>query len=362
MINIPVIEITQNKMVMYIGAANARDVNRLAYNDTIRLENIRIPKYAGLNRPLDLRRIKEIEDFLSTPIGRFPNSIIVSIDSEKIKSWKKLEDGSRMSILSIEDSNDVLTVIDGQHRVAALKSAAEDFQVVLTIFIDLNIVEMAEIFARINSTQRTVNPSIAYQLFGYFENRSPKKTAHDIAMLMNTKDASPFFKKLKMMGTRDGYTIGNLSQATFSKYLITLYSGDATKDEYAILKNKKLEDDYKFPLRKYFISDQDNVIISIYWGFFHHVSRTWPKQWDNSNTISILGKTTGYIAFVAVLNEWLRKHESVDLLDDKQLIGLFDNIKSKYDAPENKFISDNYRAGSEGVRKLRDSLFSDFEL
>ena len=75
------------------------------------------------------------------------------------------------------------------------------------------MVKAAEVFTKINSTQKPVNPSIAFQLFGYSKHRSPQRTAHEIAQTLHVTPGSPFHEQLRMLGTTDGYREGTTSEA-----------------------------------------------------------------------------------------------------------------------------------------------------
>jgi DGQHR domain-containing protein len=360
-IQIPVLSIKQNNWQIYVGSINAMDLFETSKSDKLRLENIRIPKYAGYQRPLVKERVEEIKDYLNTQISTFPNSIIVSLDSEYIKNWTEIQENKNVGFIEIEKEPGVFTIIDGQHRAAALDAASENFKVILSIFIDLEIIKAAEIFAKINSTQKAVNPSIAFELFGYSDRRSPQRTAHDIAKVLNETIGSPFYKKLRMLGTKDDWAKGNLSQSTFAKALFKLFTKNHVEDENALIRGEKLVDYPNYPLRKYFIAEEDNEILSIVWKFFFHVANTWPEQWSDSNVLSILKKTTGYISFIEILKIWLIK-DPTQVLNDEILIKTLDSIKDKYSSDEFCFIKDTYPAGSQGVIKLRDQLLVDLNL
>jgi DGQHR domain-containing protein len=360
-IRIPIISLKQNDWQIYVGPICALDLYETAKSDTLRLESIQIPKYAGYQRPIVQSRVTEIRDYLSTPISTFPNSIIVSVDSQYISNWEEIQNDKSISYLVIEKNPEVFTIIDGQHRVAALNAAKDDFMVILSMFIDLDIIKSAEIFAKINGTQKAVNPSIAFQLFGYSERRSPQKTAHDIAKTLNETEGSPFYKKLRMLGTKDDWSTGNLSQATFAKAIFKLFTKNVFEDENALIRGDKLEFYDGYPLRKYFINNEDNKILSAIWKFFYNIAITWPDQWSDKNQISILKKTTGFISFIEILKIWLVKNPVI-LEDNQTVIESFKKIKDKYNTNDFKFIKDHYPAGHQGVVKLRDQLIIDLKL
>ncbi len=361
-VQVPIIKVRQKKWNVYVGVMRAKDLYYLAEVDRIRLESLKIPKYAGYQRALAEDRVDSIRDYLDTPDSTFPNAIIVSIDSDFIDNWTEVEGGQNVSVLQVKKEKGAVRIIDGQHRAAALDKAPEDFFVIVTIFIDLDIFKCAHIFAKINSTQKSVNPSIAFQLFGYQEKRSPQKTAHDIAEVLNSKQGSPFYKKLLMLGSKDDWCVGTLSQATFCKYLMTLYTKNFEADENSLLRGEKLEMYDNYPLRTLFVEGKDDEIMKIVWKFFFRIAKTWETQWNDNTATSILVKTTGYIAFIHVLKKWLLSSRKEEVLQDSGVAEAFQRIKVMYESGTKKFISDNFPSGSKGVKILTDSLLIDLQL
>ncbi|MFA6355567.1 MAG: DGQHR domain-containing protein [Candidatus Omnitrophota bacterium] len=360
-IEIPVIKVSQSSWNMYVGVMRAKDLYSIAEVDRIRLEGLKIPKYAGYQRALAEDRVDSIRDYLSTPNSTFPNAIIVSIDSEYIENWDDIEQ-TKCSILKLVNEKGAARIIDGQHRSAALDAAEENFNVIVTVFIDLDIFKCAQIFSKINSTQKTVNPSIAFQLFGYSNFRSPQKTAHDIAEILNTTEGSPFYKKLLMLGTKDEWSQGRLSQSTFCKHLMDLYTKNWEEDENRLLRSEKLEIYPNYPLRELFVYEKDKEIMKIIWKYFYNIAKTWETQWNDKTGRSILIKTTGYAAFIAVLKKWLLSSRKEEILEDKGVDIALGKIKTAYETEKKEFLQKNYPAGLVGVQLLRESLLADLEL
>jgi DGQHR domain-containing protein len=354
---VDVLPVRQKATTFYVGVMKALDLNAMAEADRLRLENLKLAKYAGFQRALVESRVDEIRDYLATPKATFPNAIIVSLDSRFIDEWDDVN-AQTLTQLKIKREAAALTIIDGQHRVAAFNNVDTTFTVSVTIFIDLDIIRCAEIFAKINSTQKAVNPSIAFQLFGYSENRSPQKTAHQIAEVLTTKEGSPFYRMLRMLGTKDDFANGSLSQATFAKELMTLYSRSPRTDENALLRDETLDVYDGYPLRSFFANAHDAEILTIIWRFFAAIAKTWPTDWQGDNG-SILPKTTGYAAFIRVLREWLRRHGPASITKGAALTDALAGIGPQFNGT---FTRLNYPAGNQGVTLLRDALLSALEL
>src|SRR5437773_4424386 len=361
-VDVQVIEVEQNIWKFYVGPVVAADLFQIAGADRIRLTNLEIPKYAGFQRALVPERVNQIRDYLKTPGSTFPNAVILSIDSEFIDDWPETKGLSGLSTMKIRREKGAAVIIDGQHRVAALDAADPSFQVIVSIFVDLPVVRQAEIFAKINSTQKAVNPSIAYQLFGYSEHRSPQKTAHEIAHILNSTKGTPFYKRLRMLGTKDEWAAGSLSQATFAKELMRLYSRDPLADQNRLLRGEPLEEYTGYPLRGSFTRREDRKILEIVWRYFFHVAETWPDQWSDPTGTSILTKTTGYAAFIRVLRVWLSGERAQEPLTDQGVREALHNMRERYTEPQKRFLRSNYPAGNQGVITLRDSLMVDLDL
>ncbi len=362
LIECPAIKVHQNIGDLYLGVMKAHDLFHIAKTDRIRLESLKIPKYAGFQRALVSWRVDEIRDYLNTPRSTFPNALILNLDSEFIEDWAEPGGPRDVTLLKIRREPGAVTIIDGQHRAAALDAAASEFSVIVSIFIDLKLTQCAEIFAKINSTQKAVNPSIAFQLFGYAEERSPQRTAHEIAEVLNTTKGSPFYRRLRMLGTKDAWSEGRLSQATFCKELMRLYTRDPLEDENRLLRGERTEEYSGYPLRKLFIRDQDKGMLELVWKYFVRVAETWPDQWLDKTGDSILPKTTGYAALMAVLRKWLLGDRGRDVETDRGVREGFAQIRERYNRPEKRFVRLNYPAGNQGVTLLRDSLMADLNL
>jgi DGQHR domain-containing protein len=365
----------------YAISMNAEDLVGMWRADELRLRQLKLQQYGGYQRAIKDERVDEIRDYLSTPRSTFPTSITVSVDSEFLeflepKADEKLEkafagiewmsaDGpvkdmpkkfrsSYPNLLArIKKNPDAFKIIDGQHRADALDAAPPGFQVLVGMYIDLDIAQSAEIFRRINSTQRQVNPSIAFQLFGYAVERSPQKTAHKIATALNKSPGSPFASMLKLIGTKDELG-GILAQSTFSKHLMELYSDNPVADEHSLLRKEPLREDGS-PLRQLFIAKNDAEIMQIVWKFFAQVKFLWKDEWASKERSTILTRTTGYAGFIRALKDYLKTLPVEDRTLDAGIPDLTP-IKELFLEEKTRFISDNYPSGAKGQSMLHKAL------
>jgi len=363
-IKIAVLKLRQNVGDFYVGVMKAHDLHEVAKSDRIRLESLQFPRFIGIQRALDKSRVKRIGDYLTTPRSTFPSAIVVSVNSLYIIGWQDAADDGGVSTLEIVRDPEALEIIDGQHRAAALDRADASFEVVVSIFVDLDMAQRAEIFEKINSTQKPVNPSIAFQLFGYFEERSPQRTAHEIAQTLHLTEGSPFYQTLLLLGTKEDVSSGKvyLSQSTFCKEMIKLFSKDPEGDQNRLLRNEELERYPGYPLRDWFLGGQDERILETIWNFFDNVKRTWRDQWSEENVESVLRKTTGYSAFMEVLKSWLMSDRKDQIIKNEGVREALAAIRDRYMGEDTKFVRRNYPAGNQGKKKLRDALVKDLGL
>jgi DGQHR domain-containing protein len=187
--------------------------------------------------------------------------------------------------MTIQYKDDVAKVLAGQHRIAGLrhfKKSGEKFQVIVSIYIDMAIEDQAIVFATINKEQKSVSNSLVADLFAFAESRSPQKTAHNIIRALSQKEGSPFYKKVKILGTANRKETETITQDTFAKNLIKFISSDPQSDrdfykrhkdksskKLDLIEDKELQ---KLFLRNIFIQDLDNIkIAQIIYNYFYVV-------------------------------------------------------------------------------------------
>ncbi|MDD1416289.1 DGQHR domain-containing protein [Dolichospermum sp. ST_con] len=119
----------------------------------------------AVQRLLNPKRIESIKDF-TLEGGDYPGAIIlnwVSVQNLLQKQDKKI------SFANVSRS---AQIIDGQHRVAGLKSAINELkdiaklEIPVAIYEHLTTKECADIFLAINTEQKTVPPSLVFDLYG----------------------------------------------------------------------------------------------------------------------------------------------------------------------------------------------------
>lgn len=179
----------------------------------------------GIQRRLQIGRINEIKDYLSSSNNNFfPNSILLAADVSKIDDFDNEYFKYEQQETGYFDLPDTIrfTVIDGQHRLAGLFTSEEklisEFELVAILLFNVSISTAAKLFADINGKQKPVNRSLIYDLYEEIETVElhELKRIHGIAEKFYTNDKSPLYRQIKMLGIGNGA----ISQAFFIDYTL----------------------------------------------------------------------------------------------------------------------------------------------
>lgn len=298
----------------------------------------------GVQRELSKKRVTEISDFCQDSDAVFPTPIVVSVNLNVPYSVRPSE-----RVIELPDDQELGQVIDGQHRLWGIRKSgvAENFELPVVLMFDLTPEENAYIFTIINSTQTKVNKSLIYDLFELSTTRSPQRTCHELARSLNSDPNSPFFNRLKMLGKKEiGQKNAILSQGTFVKQMLFLISKNPDADARAIKANRKLEDDSRMPLRKFFISGKDDVIYKVLLNTFNALKNTFQVEWLEPET-NILWKTTGFCGIMSVLNYIMRLGVSERTLTYDYFVRIFVNFKDYINRRNISLTSKDFPGGGQ---------------
>jgi len=359
---------------IYVATIDFENIQRMTHFDVRRrIEEERdIERYLGIQRPLNQRRVEELNDYVNYKDASFPSSIVIAAPSDyawfDTKKNKIILSNTRKG----DDSPSIIfsnlcRVIDGQHRIAGLsKFRGENFDLIASIFIGSDISDQAYVFATINLEQTKVNRSLAVDLFELAKTRSPYKTCHNIAVAFDRSKENPFFEKIKRLGisTEGRYGTETITQATFVDGLLQYISKDPKLDRDLLLRNKKIDYIYgevldKYVFRNLFIDKEDIKIGKIYEQYFLAVQQKWPKAWNNSGTGIILPRTNGYRALSSVFGKTYRKITAPgNYAPASAFLRYFDKVEVDW----NYFHTDNFKPGSSGESELRRLFTSKMDL
>lgn len=346
-ISVPLMLVKQPIGAFYIGKVKADyiinnlDVNRRNEND-------------GIQRKLSEQRVEKIAYYADDNEATFPTPIIISIKDEFENNLKYNDNGLYEFKFNSEDR--IGEIIDGQHRVEGIKrsNSIKEFELVVIFMFNLTEEEKAYIFTTINSNQRSVPKSLIYDLFAVSEKRSPYKTCHEIARLLNTDKKSPFYDKLKMLGIKTNNKQG-LSQGAFVNSLVKLISKNPDKDMRDLKEDKDIEDDKTLPLRSFFKNNEDHVIYKILLNLFNAVSKTFPHEWEDCDSY-ILTRAIGYAgiikAFPSIYFSCIKEN---DLSEDRFRV-IFEDLKVILKNEDLDLSFDNFPSSAKGENKFKNLI------
>lgn len=310
----------------------------------------------GVQRELSEKRANDIRDFCSDTDAVFPTPIVISI-KPSIPYNIDIEN----QIITLPDNIKVGEVIDGQHRLWGINRSQykSSFELPIVLMFNLTLQEKAYVFSIVNKTQTKVNKSLIYNLFGLTTDRSPYKTAHEIARAFNQNESSPFYRRLKMLGKKStDQTVATLSQGTFVKQLVELISRNPEDDARRWKRGEKLMDIESLPLRKYFISEQDNVIMKIVENCFTALKNVFPVEWNRPEN-NILWKTTGFCGVMIALNNIVSKGIAEKQLTEEFFMTIFRRFKAVIEDKDIQLTSRDFPGGGAQNQKRLASLICD---
>ena len=223
--------------------------------------------------------------------------------------------------------------------------------------------DQAILFSTINLKQTPVAKSLAYDLFDYAETRSPQKTSHNIATVLNKRNDSPFRRKIMILGTATGHPNETLTQAAFIEPLMGYISKDPMSDRDVLRRGKA-----KLPLatpaeirvnklifRNLFIEERDAEIAKLMFNFFKAVEERWPDAWGPRQAGLILNRTTGYRALMRFLPLACLSIGRDFVIPTAEFRAIFERVKLK----NTDFTPENFKPGSTGQKQLFDRLTRD---
>lgn len=319
-----------------------------------------------IQRIFSEKRVNEIAEFSRDPQATFPTPVILALDSKVIK---EIDIGAQqiveritpqLTCFEIPDEGIIGDVLDGQHRVLGLRKSSkrDEFDLPVVLMFDLSLDDKAFVFSIINSKQTPVSGSLIYDLFDLSKFPSPQKTCHYIAQSLNSTDGSPFFGRLRMLGRREEHhpegKIVMLSQGSFAARLQELISKNEMEDVLRLKEGKKLADDPRCPLRKYFQNGDDESILKIVKNFFTAAASTFKTEWDDNDGKFIIRKTIGYTGLVIVLRHLLEEGFAQKDLSTTFFSKKFSELKTNLGKVE--LIADNFPSSGAGAIKLAKTL------
>ena len=254
---IKALKLIQNKQEMYLFILSVGTLNE-KFDISRRKEN-KITNDEGYQRSFGSSRLANIRNYLLKEKGIIPNSILVNIDKGKYSYNEKTSE------LTINDEPSIGFIIDGQHRVLGTFHSDPKIMLPVVATTGLDVVAQAQLFIKINSTQKGVPTSLYLDLLDLTEgqianfddeeiNNLGERRAIEIAKRLNEETDSPFFDKVKTVGEK----ASGVSLVAFKSNLL----------EYVDPKNGKFSQ---------FGFEEQYSIFKIY---FKAIKAVYLEQWD----------------------------------------------------------------------------------
>ena len=366
------IEFNQPIGSFYVGKISWQDLLAISYSDIRRIqreEEGSIESYLGIQRELSDGRLKEIAKYVAYSDATFPSTIVLSIKSidRETDNPNIISYDDKSGELILERNDRIAQIIDGQHRVFGIQKFIENngvfndsfvFDLIVTLFIDIDPDEESMIFSTINKAQTKVNKSLVYDLYDLAKTRSPQRTAHNIVKLLDEKEGSPLVGMIKRLGVANDPERETITQATLVECILNYISkdGDEMKDRDILRRGLKLElisgkDLERRFLRNWFIQEKEVEISKLLWNYFTAIKKRWSNAWNQK---SILVKSTGLIAFMKFLGP-IVKHLGIER---NISIEEFSKILDTIEIDDDMFNTNRYIPGAKGQAELyKDLLF-----
>ena len=133
------------------------------------------------------------------------------------------------------------------------------------------------------------------------------ETCHDIAILLDREQKSPFFRRINRLGTAtEGRSAETLSQASFVKALLPYISDNPLLDRdigkrRGFWPKSQTFDRERLIFRDFFLAQEDEKIALNVWNYFDAVRQKWPAAWRDIEAGYISNRTNGFLALMRFL-------------------------------------------------------------
>jgi DNA phosphorothioation-associated DGQHR protein 1 len=348
----PALRIEQPIGIFYVAILPAELLLQVAASDVMSATlNANGVGYAltGTQRLIQDTRLNQIADYIDRVDAAFPNSIILAANYNKElgldqdetediqeeeaddpatsrpeRSWSVVQRSDGCFQLIIPSADRLAAIIDGQHRLFAFAKADPrqrlGMQLLCAIFLDLPKPFQAQLFATINSTQKPVDRSLTYELFGYNVSDEPElywtpdKLAVYLTRKLGTEEGSPLQGRIAVAPKRDEalqalatHAQWRVSTAVVVDGILRLVSSNPKRDanemrtpETRPRSSLKTGARDKSPLRDVFIEGNDTLIYTFVSNYLRACAGL---LWQPARQGSYILKTVGVQALFDILRK-----------------------------------------------------------
>jgi DNA phosphorothioation-associated DGQHR protein 1 len=347
-IQVDALRVEQPMGIYYVTVLEAEVLLQVAFSDTMTAtmrDGDSMYVLQGTQRAVQPQRLQAIADFINREDAAFPNSIILAanyrpdnglIEDEEPEEqegaggsptrpsprWAIDELGGSHCVLRIPTAQKLAAIIDGQHRLFAFTKAHTTrlkMPLICSVFLDLPKPYQAQLFATINSTQKPVNKSLTYELFGYNVDEeaetywSPDKLAVFLTRRLAVDETSPLCGRIVVAPEKDDalarLTVDSkwkVSTAVVVEGIMRLYTNNPKKDTTNLLEEGQKKERAalgtlrtdRSPLRQLYLENQDAVLYAITVNFLRACDELF---WSRAGEGSFITKTVGVQALFDVL-------------------------------------------------------------
>jgi DGQHR domain-containing protein len=384
---------SQTSFEFLIGTIKAKELiplSTVTHRAIIGFDDDGMPLYnKQIQRKPSSSRVKSIKDYLiNDKFATFPNNLLISVPSvvldreitydQNCGNYELVIDERKINVTD-KDAPLYLQIFDGQHRFAGIIEAIkqcrekgeedkaeqlENFDFVVSFFIDAEIDLQAMLFSVINRTPVKVTQDLVFDLFGLSDTDSPQKTALQVSLELNGSKDSPFYKRIRLIAKREKGINSPLSQGMFVKSITTLISPNiATAEVERFLPRSKFKNNYPGTIfRSAYSEDKDYIIYKTISNYFSSVKemfvdRNGQSYWDlDATPDNAFHRTIGFLALMKVLVPVF----NVGILQKDLSKEFFDRVF--VNASQLQLLDVNnqsiYEYSSVGVNRLKDDIMA----
>lgn len=396
----PALRVEQPLGAFYVVALPAELLLNVAFSDALSATYIggtQSYELNGTQRLQQPKRLEPIADFINRTDSAFPNAIILAanyrdedgliedepgaeeLENEKDRDsvigpdrrWNVVPRGDGTFLLTIPTAHRLAAVIDGQHRLFAFARAIasrREMPLLCSVYLDLPKPYQAQLFATINSTQKPVDKSQTFELFGYnvTEEKSnhwtPDKLAVFLTRRLATDSDSPLKGRIVIAPVRDpiltelGQDVPwKVSTAVIVEGIMRLFTSNPKKDtNFLMLKENQDRESLRkqrsdrSPLREFYLRGNDVLIYEVVKNFLIACENIF---WHATGDDSFITKTVGIQALLDIL----RLNVSTVVEEKNILVHRFEELLAP--AKNIDFASPEFRnASGSGRSRIRRAI------
>lgn len=345
------IQVQQPLGLFYVAALPAELLLNVAFSDTMKAAarpDQNGYDLDGTQRVFQPKRLSQIGGYIDRQDSAFPNSIILAAnfrtdglieDEEEVaeevpdeqppaqsRRWFVTEHADGCLSLTIPTGEKLAAIIDGQHRLFGFTEIEHQdrlrMDLLCSIYLDLPKPYQAQLFATINSTQKPVDKSLTYELFGYnileeaASQWSPDKLAVFFTRRLAIDEDSPLKGKIVIAPKKDTVLAElsagagwRVSTAVVVEGILRLFSTNPKRDTQYLLSPRQKERSAlrdgakdKSPLRELYLTNNDTLIFTIVLNFLKACDL---EFWSKASAGSFIVKTVGVQALFDILRRKL---------------------------------------------------------